>query len=505
MMDRLRNPRSSFSSSMLLALNDVFFFFLGGSAWILINGIYAQVPFIILMFDGDYRVVSKITLCVTISSLVPILLSISFFESSATTSATALHNADKQHWYIDVGIALVLSIGITTSSILTIWTEGVTSHLGPLMATVTAGGIVGTTSSILYYPYAATTPRTLVLEFESKEAKSSIAKRQTTVMLFGTATTNLLVALLAILQQEQVKKQPGGRLEKNIVTKYFATLMILMVLSITGFAGTLMIRRMKEEKVSSDYSKSNVDDNYFNEHSSLIEAQSLNASTSSHHNLPSHQSHPSTPKKSLSFWEMTYLNFTLNAAQFMLNALTFFLPGIVPYSVRGDDEDESNTALQYLIVFQLVAQTLGVFASSRSSKSSGQTTNDTVKCQLRSFFLLLWVPLVFLSLSNQKKFGVMIPIFLNTLLNFAYTYCNTLWFHFSVHRHKEHYRPIGGKDDTVASINKANEPTHLNNAGAAVSTTSAARIMGTWHQIGAMLGSAIAFVIVQSETIVTRR
>ena len=59
--------------SILLVLNDVFFFLLGGSAWILINGIYTQLPFIIFMFDGDYGVASKITLCVTISSLLPII------------------------------------------------------------------------------------------------------------------------------------------------------------------------------------------------------------------------------------------------------------------------------------------------------------------------------------------------------------------------------------------------------------------------------------------------
>jgi len=544
-MGRYGASSSSLSSPMsgriiLMAFNDVSFFLLGGSAWILINGIYAQIPFIIPFFDGDYSVVSKITLCVTLSSLLPILLSISFIGSllrapavasskarADTTiknskrtrnSSTSLITSDNQNWHIDIGIALVLSIGFVTSVVLTIWTELVTSQLVPLMATVVAGGIVGTTSSILYYPHAANvTTTTDAQESKSGATATSIAKRQTTAMLFGTATSNLFVAILAILQQEKIKQQPELRQETNLVRIYFGLILILMGLGVIGFVGTLVIRRI--DRTASGFNKSSTDGRHFSsERSSLIKTNALKGDSSSFsiQHSPQSYSPQKMTYKSLSFWEITSLNSTLNAAQFTLNALTFFLPGVVPYSVLNeDDEENSNTdSLRYLIVFQLVAQTLGVLVSSSGSSSSGQNwlykdKNVAVQRQLGCFFLFLWIPMVFLSLNNEIKFGIGLPISLNSLLNFSYGYCNTSWFHLLVnHQHQEHHQHHHhwneGEGDAVDSITMTNEMKYLNNIGG-VSTTSAVRIMGTWHQIGATIGSAIAFGLVQSGAIVKIR
>ncbi len=515
--------------SMLLAFNDVFFFLLGGSAWILVNGIYAQLPFIILMFDGDYGVASKITLCITISSLIPIVFSVSFFESLSRsddknikrikrpfggTTDSSSHTTNNQNWYINSGITLILCIALIASIALAIWTEWITSQLGPLMATVTAGGIVGTTSSILYYPHAATTAIADDTEADSSTASSNIAKRQTTAMLFGTATSNLFVAILAILQQEKLEHQFNDRLATRTVRNYFAVLMIVITLSATGFVGTLLIRRTMKQNAASKISKYDDDDHttLINEASSLLESQPMDLTKEDvvidQHILqkPSHES-------SSSFWRMTYLNSTLNAAQFILNALTFFLPGIVPYSVRNQHDDEGNkssNALQYLIVFQLVAHTLGVLASSRGGNrsTSGETTRKIVQCQLGSFFLFLWIPMVFFSLSREKRFGVTIPIVWNTLLNFTYAYCNTSWFHFSVnhHNHKgdQGYHSIrDNAKDTIISVNEESSDSMSIKNIESVSTTSAVRIMGTWHQIGATFGSAIAFAMIQSAAILS--
>lgn len=544
-MGRYGASSSSLSSPMsgriiLMAFNDVSFFLLGGSAWILINGIYAQIPFIIPFFDGDYSVVSKITLCVTLSSLLPILLSISFIgsllrapavtsskaradttiKSSKRTrnSSTSLITSDNQNWHIDIGIALVLLIGFVTSVVLTIWTELVTSQLVPLMATVVAGGIVGTTSSILYYPHAANvTTTTDAQESKSGATATSIAKRQTTAMLFGTATSNLFVAILAILQQEKIKQQPELRQETNLVRIYFGLILILMGLGVIGFVGTLVIRRI--DRTASDFNKSNTDGRHFSsEQSSLIKTNALKGDSSSFsiQHSPQSYSPQKTTYKSLSFREITSLNSTLNAAQFTLNALTFFLPGVVPYSVLNEDDEENNNtdSLRYLIVFQLVAQTLGVLVSSSGSSSSGQNwlykdKNVAVQRQLGCFFIFLWIPMVFLSLNNEIKFGIGLPISLNTLLNFSYGYCNTSWFHLLVnHQHQEHHQHHHhwneGEGDAVDSITMTNEMKYLKNIGG-VSTTSAVRIMGTWHQIGATIGSAIAFGLVQSGAIVKIR
>lgn len=509
-----------------MAFNDVFFFLLGGTAWILVNGIYAQIPYIVIVFDGDYGVVSKITLCVTLSSLVPILLSVSFSQSlhrvpttssskgtndrkldsskRSSMSGTSLITDENQDWYIDIGIGVMLSIGLMTALTLTIWTEWVTSHFFPLMATVIAGGIVGSASSILYYPHAATTttPKDGV-----PSTTTSVVKRQTTALLFGTATSNLFVAILSILQQEI-------RRRINLVRVYFGIITILMGLGITGFIGTLMIRFLY--KTESECNEDNTDDlNSISEQSSLLKTRASNDDISSMSSEYTRQSQ--TPQKmshdSLSFWEITYLNSTLNAAQFFLNALTFFLPGIVPYSVLKDDNEKksSSDALQYLIVFQLVAQSLGVLASSSHGNGAGQNflykeQHLAAGYQLASFFLLLWIPMVSLSLKHQKNFGIGVPIFFNTFINFAYCYCNTSWFHMLVHdrnqqHHYEHHHSNEGRGDSFASIILRDEMKHLNG----VSTMSSVRVMGTWHQIGATIGSAIAFGLIQSTNVTKAR
>lgn len=477
------------------------------------------------MFDGDYGVASKITLCVTISSLIPIIFSVSFFESLPRSDDTnskrtfggttgSPDTTKTQNWYIDTGIALILSIALLASLASTIRTEWITSQLVPLMVTVTAGGIVGTTSSILYYPHAATATIVDVMDAESSTTSSNIAKRQTTAMLFGTASSNLLVAILAMLQQEKLERQFSDHLGTSTVRNYFAVLMFLIALSVIGFVGTLLIRRVLNHNAASKISKLDADDHTMtNEQSSLLESQPMEDVTEEVIVVDPQKSKKMKHTFS-SFWRMTYLNSTLNAAQFILNALTFFLPGIVPYSVRNEHDDEDNqssNALQYLIVFQLVAHTLGVLASSRGGITSGETTTKIIQCQLGSFFLFLWIPMVFFSLSKEKRFGVTIPIVWNTLLNFTYAYCNTSWFHVSVHHHhhqeQQYSHSIGDStNDTFISVSEEESSDSLyssNNTDEAVSTTSAVRIMGTWHQIGATFGSVVAFAMIQSAAILS--
>jgi len=74
------------------------------------------------------------------------------------------------------------------------------------------------------------------------------------------------------------------------------------------------------------------------------------------------------------------------------------------------------------------------------------------------------------------KHGIGLPILLNAALNFAYGYFNTTWFHLLAERNCDRQ----DNEDRDA-------PTFL-----------AVRVMGTWHQIGATIGSAIAFELVQN-------
>mmetsp|Transcript_5105 Transcript_5105/g.14827 ORF Transcript_5105/g.14827 Transcript_5105/m.14827 type:complete len:511 (+) Transcript_5105:313-1845(+) len=503
-MPSLLSPNSG--EQILLAVNDVCFFLLGGSAWIMVNGIYAQIPSIILFFDGDYGVVSKITLCVTLSALLPIIGSVSCFATSTLTklcfkgsncdssgnngygSGNLLDNNNQCS--IHTGIALLLWLGFVVGLVLTVWTEQVLSRLVPLLVATIAGGIVGTTSSILYYSHAAITPNGA---HNNGSLEANIAKRQTTAMLFGTAASNLFVAILAISEQEkqQQQEQPvdSSAATTNAMRTYFGTIAILMGLAVLGFVGTIVIRRIAYTAPCSE--NSDKDDGISLPESSSLIKETFSQQDSSCIAPSQSQSFHGPSSDQLSFWETSSLNSVLNTAQCILNILTFFLPGIVPYSVRDTSKDESYNAeaLRYLVVSQLVAQTLGVLASSIGCSSDGvphflnchkrsgsDIDNTTVKYQLGCLFFLLWIPLVVLSFQPEMQLGIGLPIFLNAALNFAYGYFNTKWFHLLAERNCDRQ----DNEDRDA-------PTSL-----------AVRVMGTWHQIGATIGSAIAFELVQN-------
>ena len=111
--------------------------------------------------------------------------------------------------------------------------------------------------------------------------------------------------------------------------------------------------------------------------------------------------------------------------------------------------------------------------------------------------------MVFLSFKGGATYGIGIPIAWNAVLNFVHGYCNTIWFHLLVsyqHRHPDSDDDNDDEGAAVTAITVMKETAH-NIDGDRASTTSAVRVMGTWHQIGATVGSAIAFGLVQNAAI----
>jgi hypothetical protein len=198
------------------------------------------------------------------------------------------------------------------------------------------------------------------------------------------------------------------------------------------------------------------------------------------------------------FWTMSQRHAKCNAGQFWLNLGTFFLPGIVPYSIRNFDN--SQQALHYLTVTQLIGQTLGTIIS-------GWKQSRSVWVQL-TVFGILWIPTVILSLINNTTFQTSsqlhsaVPITLNALLNFGYGYSSTIFFHL-VHADEAAAAaaavvngtlitttappPASNNDDTMIH----HPPLHCHH-----DPHIASRVLGSWKQLGAMLGSLIAYLLV---------
>jgi hypothetical protein len=419
------------------------FFLLGSSAWILVNGIYAEIPIIVAALDYDYTVISTITLCITLSNIAPLL-----WSAIADVRGT------------QVGIGIVLALGLATSFCMSL--TDVALRETSLVAVSVCAGIVGSMSLVLFFPHAS----------------SSVD--QITSLASGTATANLFVAVLAIVQLN------GNEEERFSIQVYFGVLAAIFGFSIVGFIGTLRFKknyimgeediRVAEENFDTCHAQDNQDDEEQPSHATKQrdrmqrhkERNRPKKMQEKHPLLATKQGEqviPLEPRFWGSFLSTTVEHSHLNAAQLVLNALTFFLPGVVPFSVQHFPDSQS--ALHYLTVSQLLAQTLGILLS-------GKWQYSNVWIQILAV-VVVWIPTVVFSIVNDEAFHetqvhAALPITFSAILNFLYGYSSTTFFHL------------------VASKS-------------AEKSQSAARVMGTWHQVGAMVGSLVGYFLIQSKII----
>jgi len=305
------SPSSSSSFRAWLLL--LSFFGLGSSSWILVNAIYAQIPLIVVGFEYDYTIVSKMTLCITTTSLIPILWTttiVPLLESNQPqqnqqrqqreNGASNNYNtaSTKFYWTTTVGIALNLTIGLGVA-LGVAFSPTATTQLSSLLTVSFCSGIVGTMSLVLYFPHAASTsmisgcstspssssPAGVVSNFDTdavverhdnkaqeRNAKNdnkkseddnadaattaNAALQQTTAMASGTAVANLFVGVLAIIQFNVVprNKQDDGVLFS--LQGYFGVVAGIFVLAVAGFIGTLVIpARVRQRTLASSVTK----------------------------------------------------------------------------------------------------------------------------------------------------------------------------------------------------------------------------------------------------------
>lgn len=476
------------------------FFLLGTSAWILVNGIYAQIPIIVAALNYDYTVISKITLCISMSSISTILWSLMADvrpgrrDGGAATSVSTSHfqnnNIGKETKW---AIGFILLLGLGTS--LSYSVSDAALEQTPLLVTSVCGGVVGSMSLVLYFPHAATS------RIQGSDSPSTSAVGQTTAMASGTAIANLFVAILALIQFNATE----NGMELFSIQVFFGVVTAIFACSIAGFVGTIVVEDCSDDvpdacvelhdgaaDIYNEVGKQTINDT----HAGQEDASDVNPATSALEEAPGHsiQSQQVDPRVSQkreenfepvecdSDWQSsTFLSslrfytrrhFQLNAGQFLLCAMTFFLPGIVPYSIQNFDN--SQLALHFLTVTQLIGQTLGIVLS-------GFKQYRHIWLQF-TVFALLWIPTVALSFVNDTSFqstsqaNSAVPITLNALLNFVYGYSSTTMFHL-VHA-----------DASASAVGKSSDEgknSHL-----------ASMVMGTWHQVGAMLGSLVAYFLV---------
>lgn len=539
------------------------FFGLGATAWVLVNALYAEIPLIVASLNYEYSVISKLTLCITLTSVAPIVYAVTTSSTKATTSTDDFccccgGGGMESKSVTKLGITIILALGTLTALGLSL--SDAALQQTTLLVTSVCAGLVGTMANVLYYPHAATTTTAMTnIEGRGEEEKddheatlaaitfspqqqpsSPPAVRQTTAMASGMAAASLFLAVLAIVQQQD----KGDSNSRFSLRAYFGVVTAVFGMGILGFLGTLMADHKNNNKsatsssnsemvlpvandkeVSSNSDKGNYGsietspsnknintDNLHRRKSTNVSNETVNSinvldgmtradarqqpnhtaafeiqeeappmdeqDDEHHHN---HDATCSSTSFFYSFLTISKRHATINAGQFLLNLLTFFLPGIVPYSIQhfGD----SQRALHYLTVTQLIGQTLGALAS-------GWKQNRSVWLQLL-LFGVFWIPTVVLSFVNDTAFQRVsqlhsaVPITLNAVLNFGYGYSSTTFYHL-VHAEAT----AMAETSSLSSSSSSSIDPHI-----------ASRVLGSWNQLGAMIGSLIAYLLVENGAI----
>ena len=189
----------------------VSFFFLGTCAWCLVNAIFAQLP-IILGSGGDWSLASSISLCIALSNVVAF-----FWEIKADIRngkpIVSTQNA--------IGILLLFGLAIGLIFSLTDIAEFTQDNGSNLLLILSAGsGVVGVMSLVLFFPHAYASAR-----LDNGWSITSLGT--------GTAVANLFLAAMAIVQG------PGMEEPRFSMQAYFGICVAFFGIAFLGWYGTI--------------------------------------------------------------------------------------------------------------------------------------------------------------------------------------------------------------------------------------------------------------------------
>ena len=390
------------------------FFCLGTCAWALVNAIFAQLP-IILGWNGDWSLASSIALCVALSNVFP------FFWSIAADA-----RGGKPILPTTVAIGILLLFGLVVALVFCFADIATITQDSPVLLLVlsTCSGVVGVMSLVLFFPHAYKSARL--------DNGRSICSLNT-----GTAIANLFLAIMAMVQG------PGLDVPNFSMGAYFGICVVIFVMALMGWVGTIAFEPKLE-------TADDVEEAPEEQRDTMIGGE---------------------PEFQFDFWKVLLPiakdpRFReANKVQLTLNALAFFLPGVVPFSVAHFPNPE--LALQYLTISQLVAQTIGISITGILSLRTERLT------ALLIVGILIWIPVVVLSIMNpldsfsSRQENATLPIVLNALFQFLYGYLSTTCFQVVGSRCKD-----GENGEHVT------------------------RVLGFLNQVGSMAGSIVGYLVV---------
>eukprot|EP00533_Pseudo-nitzschia_delicatissima_P002243 CAMPEP_0116106060 /NCGR_PEP_ID=MMETSP0327-20121206/15421_1 /TAXON_ID=44447 /ORGANISM="Pseudo-nitzschia delicatissima, Strain B596" /LENGTH=489 /DNA_ID=CAMNT_0003598621 /DNA_START=20 /DNA_END=1489 /DNA_ORIENTATION=+ len=471
---RKESPTDSNKVCGPVLIRVVSFFFLGTCAWSLVNAIFAQLP-IILGWGGDWSLASSISLCIALSNVVAFFWEI---QADIRNGKPILSTQNA------IGILLLFGLAIGLIFSLTDIAEFTQDNGSNLLLTLSTGaGVVGVMSLVLFFPHAYASAR-----LDNGWSITSLGT--------GTAVANLFLAAMAIVQG------PGMEEPRFSMQAYFGICVAFFGMAFLGWYGTIVF---KPKVDTPEPEQEAIDDVYPVEEAIERAEEVTNPGNKTVQEQLNHHMPDIVPNQApgasgiplgglssggdvvLEFYgqeavtqgrkiHLAFQNVLWPIAsdprfmeamlvQLLLNALTFFLPGVAPFSVYHFPNP--NHALQYLTISQLVAQTIGITMTGIERLRSEKLYALLVVSSL------VWIPLVVLSVvNNTSNFhslqqNAALPITLNAIFNLLYGYLSTTCFQVVGSRCKD-----GENGEHVT------------------------RVLGFLNQVGSMTGSIVGYLVV---------
>ncbi|KAL3659360.1 hypothetical protein V7S43_015631 [Phytophthora oleae] len=404
---------------------------LGLASWLLTNATYVELGAFLHELPEHYAIYAYSVVALESANIYPLLY---MFLQARPSQASVIW------WILLQGLVVAVLLSL-------LWSYTVSSHSVAMLVLTHFGGMVSTTSSVVFYPFVASYPPLF-----------------TSALSTGEGLSGSMAAVLGIVQD------PGG-VRRFSVTTFYLICAALMCVSLGAFAFLQWhpwVQVVKEsETADQSIQKEQQKADY--------EAQERNAeedsllTRSSCGSCPS----PTTTVETMSKAEVFELVWPLLACQFVLAAFSFgWLPSTMPYVYKkfAPAHDVETETARFQTTASIAALTLSPLASVATTWLRLYYVRSMTTVLLLLASLLLSFSLTSKPIFSNYKSGYLLPLLVHISYLVGSSYTQTML-----------YLTLKCTGETKHSASFAQRVYQWN---------------GLATQVGAMVGTAIAFPLV---------
>ncbi|KAG1696742.1 hypothetical protein DVH05_017964 [Phytophthora capsici] len=404
---------------------------LGLASWLLTNATYVELGAFLHELPEHYAIYAYSVVALESANIYPLLYM--FLKSRPSQNSVIW-------WILLQGLVVAVLLSF-------LWSYTVSGHSVAMLVLTHFGGMVSTTSSVVFYPYVASYPPLF-----------------TSALATGEGLSGSVAAVLGLVQD------PGG-VRRFSVTAFYLICAALMCVSLAAFAflqwhpWVQEVKELADQSIQKELQKADCEaQGRDTEEDSLLTRSSCGSCPSSTTTVTS---------KSMSKVEVFGLVWPLLVCQFVLAGFSFgWLPSTMPYVYKKFapvDDVETETA-RFQTTASIAALTLSPLASVATTWLRLYYVRSMTAALVLLASLLLTFSLTSKPVLSNYESGYLLPLLVHISYLVGSSYTQTMLY---------------------LTLKRTGELQH---------STSFARRVYQWNglatQVGAMVGTAIAFPLV---------